>query len=71
MTYAVNLYLLVMIIYIQCIIMLPNFALHSMRDELDKATTPPIKTKQYVAYTRVEIFGAYYWLLTGVDLRGA
>ena len=39
--------------------MLLNFVLHSMRDELDEATTPPIKNKRYVAYTRVEIFGAY------------
>ena len=44
--------------------MLLNFVLHSMR-ELDKATTPSIKTKQCVAYTGVEIFGAYYGLLTG------
>ena len=36
--------------------MLPNFVLYSMRDELDKATTPSIKNKQCVAlYTGVQI----------------
>ena len=48
MTYAVNLYLLVMVIYNHCIAMLLNFVLHSMRDELPKATTPTNKNKQCV-----------------------
>ena len=39
--------------------MLLNFILYSMRDELNKATTPPIKNKQYEAYTGVEICGRY------------
>ena len=56
MTYGVSLYLLVLVIYVQCIIMLLNFVLQSIRDELDKATTPPIKNKQYVAYTGVQIY---------------
>ena len=38
--------------------MLLNFVLNSMRDELDKATTPTIKNKQCVASTGVEICGA-------------
>ena len=58
MTYGEDLYILVMVIYIQCIIMLPNFVLRSIRDELDRVTTPPIKNKQSVAYTWVGIFGA-------------
>ena len=58
MTCAANLYLLAIVIYIQCTIMLFNFILHSMRDKLDKATTPLIKNKQCVAYTGVEICGA-------------
>ena len=35
--------------------MLLNFVLYSKRDELDKATTPPIKNKQCAAYTGVQI----------------
>ena len=40
--------------------MLFNFILHSMRDELDKVTTPAIKNKQWVAYTVIEIFRVKY-----------
>ena len=40
--------------------MLFNFVLYSMRDELDKATTPPIKIKQCVAYTGVQICVVYH-----------
>ena len=60
LTYALNLYLLAIVIYMQCIIMLLNFILHSMRDESDTAATPPIKNKQCVAYTGVGICDAYY-----------
>ena len=55
MTYAEDLYLLSMVMFIRRIIMLLNFVLYSMRDELDKATTPSIKNKQCAAYTGVEI----------------
>ena len=54
MTCAEDVYLLAMVIFIQCIIMLLNFVLYSMRDELSKATTPPIKNKQCVAFTGVQ-----------------
>ena len=60
MAYAEDLHFLAMIILIQCIIMLLNFISHSMRDELDKATTPPIKNKQCVAYTGVQMCVAQY-----------
>ena len=40
--------------------MLLNFILLSMRDELDKATPPPIKNKQCIAHTGVEICNAYF-----------
>ena len=43
MTYAEDLYLLAMVLFIQCIIMLLKFVLYSMRDELDKDTTPQKK----------------------------
>ena len=55
MTYAEDLYFLAKVIFIQCIIMLLNFVLYSMRGELDKATIPPIKSKQCIAYTGVHI----------------
>ena len=42
--------------------MLPNFILHSMRNESDTATTPPIKNKQCIAYTEMEICNAYFIL---------
>ena len=42
--------------------MLLNFILHSTRDELDKATTPPIKYKQCITYTEVEIYNACFIL---------
>ena len=79
MIYAEDLYLSAMVIFIQCMIMLLNFVLDSMRDELDKATTPPIKNKQCVACTAVRIcvaqykHGGYSWCVfyTGADLRSA
>ena len=55
MTYAEDVYLLAMVIFIQRIIMLLNFVFIHMRDELDKAPTLPIKNKQCVAYTGVQI----------------
>ena len=35
--------------------MLLNFILHSMRDESDKAISPPIKNKQCIAYSGLQI----------------
>ena len=42
--------------------MLLNFISHSMRDESDKAAIPPIKNKQRIAYTAVEICNANFIL---------
>ena len=55
MTYAEDLYILEMVIFIQRITMLLNFVLYSMRDEFGKARTAWIKNKQYVAYTEVQM----------------
>ena len=62
MTDAVDLYVIAIVIGIQCIIMLLNFNLHSMRDESDKGTTSPIKNKQCITYTGVKKCNAYFML---------